>query len=381
MHEPVYLFCAFVSNNAVGFWSSRRKVHFLIFLGGNGFAKGFVPLGTTMCFPPCFSERGTGRRLSRAKVWRGYFYMGRFGAGTPKRHVVWSPDENFVANLVREGGHMCKPEREALCGAKTARSYIDPKTGQRRHVGVKNTLKESQKLVRLQTFLLFEPWLNTLKTVVAAIWPTPCGSHVFTSCDLQKLLSTLCFYLMQGGRGACPPRTYTAKFGAEIARYFRESSLEDSWLQTCECWFHLFPLKQKHIYGHVLGQEFFPSPMLSVEINWGKSDFELFAEGLDLENIKYEDLGDPCDDASCLIFEGLVQCVRFGSTLPETLRARLASKKCSATSWDASICGHPVNGNLGLRLVGGLGLVSKHLRPQTTMCYNTLKLSLFWAPY
>ena len=170
------------------------------------------------------------------KVWRGYFYMGRFGAGTPKRHVVWSSDEQFVAELVRQGGYLSKAEKDALCGAKTARSYEDPRTGQRRHVGVKKTLKQSQKLsahkggnlipsVCFRTggnnsskpqyvfcfVFLAGCWLGKEKTGYAKCGFAPLQKHFF----LQRHL-----------------RTYTPLFGATIARYFRERSLEEPVVET-----------------------------------------------------------------------------------------------------------------------------------------------------
>ncbi|CAJ1350123.1 unnamed protein product, partial [Effrenium voratum] len=82
---------------------------------------------------------------SRVNVWRGYWWMGVFGAPSAKRHCGWSNDEGFIGQLVAEGGYLSKREREAVTSAKLTRSYVDEQ-GRRKFVGQKLQLKRSQPL-------------------------------------------------------------------------------------------------------------------------------------------------------------------------------------------------------------------------------------------
>ena len=49
---------------------------------------------------------------------RGYWYMGKFGGPSPKRHVAWSNDEGFVQELLARGAYMSITERNALGATK-----------------------------------------------------------------------------------------------------------------------------------------------------------------------------------------------------------------------------------------------------------------------
>eukprot|EP00439_Symbiodinium_sp_Y106_P019305 s4576_g2.t1 len=49
--------------------------------------------------------------LSRTEqVMRGYWYMGKFGGPSPKRHVAWSNDEGFVQELLARGVAVVAPK-------------------------------------------------------------------------------------------------------------------------------------------------------------------------------------------------------------------------------------------------------------------------------
>ena len=74
------------------------------------------------------------------------FYMGRFGAASPKRHRVWSNDVGLLAPLAQRAGYMSRQEQQQ-CGTKTTTKYTD-KHGVRRHVGNKEALRQSQHLAR-----------------------------------------------------------------------------------------------------------------------------------------------------------------------------------------------------------------------------------------
>ena len=69
--------------------------------------------------------------------------MGVFGAQSAKRHCAWSNDQDFVGQLVAEGGNLSKREKEAVTSAKLTRSYVDS-AGLKRFVGQKQQLKRSQ---------------------------------------------------------------------------------------------------------------------------------------------------------------------------------------------------------------------------------------------
>lgn len=72
------------------------------------------------------------------------FYMGKFGGSTPKPHRVWSNDERLLSGLTARAGFMSKAE-QSCCPGQTVKKYID-KNGKKRHVGIKNALKDSQSL-------------------------------------------------------------------------------------------------------------------------------------------------------------------------------------------------------------------------------------------
>ena len=79
------------------------------------------------------------------KVWRGYFYAGRFGAASPKRHLCWSNDEGFVNELLARGGYLSATDRAKIA---TRLSKKTMKHGVPAFTGVKKLLKQSQPLVQ-----------------------------------------------------------------------------------------------------------------------------------------------------------------------------------------------------------------------------------------
>lgn len=68
--------------------------------------------------------------------------MGKFNGSTPKPHRAWSNDEKFLSRLVERAGSMTR-EEQSRCPGKTTRKYVD-KNGIKRHVGLKDALKDSQ---------------------------------------------------------------------------------------------------------------------------------------------------------------------------------------------------------------------------------------------
>ena len=79
------------------------------------------------------------------QVWRGYFYAGKFGAASPKRHLCWSNDEGLVQELLGRGGYLSATDRAKLSSRLATKSL---QQGVPRFTGVKKLLKQSQPLVQ-----------------------------------------------------------------------------------------------------------------------------------------------------------------------------------------------------------------------------------------
>ena len=80
--------------------------------------------------------------------------MARFDGNTPKRHVIWSNDEQFIAKIVEQGGYLSALDKRSLSGMALATNKIDPKTGRKVFTGVRKRLKASQNLVSIQFLAL-----------------------------------------------------------------------------------------------------------------------------------------------------------------------------------------------------------------------------------
>lgn len=85
------------------------------------------------------------------QVWATIFYMGRFGASSPKRHKVWSNDKAILEMLHHRAGFMSRQQQQACSTTKLVRTYFD-KNGVKRCVGIKENLRNSQYLVRKRVF-------------------------------------------------------------------------------------------------------------------------------------------------------------------------------------------------------------------------------------
>ena len=70
------------------------------------------------------------------------WYMGKFQGPSPKRHVGWSNDEQFMQQIVTRGGYLSIPERQALGESKLVRK--DVKNGKKTFSGNKTALRASQ---------------------------------------------------------------------------------------------------------------------------------------------------------------------------------------------------------------------------------------------
>ena len=69
--------------------------------------------------------------------------MGKFGARSPKRHVGWSNDEEFIGALVSSGGYLSVAEKNKLGQHKLAKT-VRKATGKVTYTGLKDNLKASQ---------------------------------------------------------------------------------------------------------------------------------------------------------------------------------------------------------------------------------------------
>ena len=82
------------------------------------------------------------------KVWRGYFWAGKFGGLSPKRHLCWSNDEGFVAELLGRGGYLSATDWAKLSTRLTKKNGKLGPNGVPSFTGVKKLLKQSQPLVQ-----------------------------------------------------------------------------------------------------------------------------------------------------------------------------------------------------------------------------------------
>ena len=78
------------------------------------------------------------------QVYTATFYMGNFGAATPKRHKLWSNDEELLNKIAYRAGYMSRQIQGSFT-TKTTHKYVD-KRGVKRCVGIKQALKNSQNL-------------------------------------------------------------------------------------------------------------------------------------------------------------------------------------------------------------------------------------------
>ena len=148
--------------------------------------------------------------LSPVKVYGCTFYMGKFNGPTPKRHRLFSNDRNFLQPISDIAGYMSRLE-QSQCKVKTARSYHD-KQGVRRHVGNKETLRDSQKLCynskicfSLGQLGSFHKWSSFSQVMMGVL------SQSFVQHMIQHL------------------RTYTREFGQFVAKTIMER-IRVSWL-------------------------------------------------------------------------------------------------------------------------------------------------------
>ena len=78
------------------------------------------------------------------EVWRGHWYMAKFGAASQKRHAGWSNHFGFIERLQRHGGFLSEEEKQALGKSKLTTRGVSKKTGKVTYTGNKTHLKASQ---------------------------------------------------------------------------------------------------------------------------------------------------------------------------------------------------------------------------------------------
>ena len=71
-------------------------------------------------------------------------YMGVFGSGSVKPHLLFSNDAGLLENIAAVAGSLCQLDR-TKCTVQTTRKYID-RNGKRRCVGIPDALRESAYL-------------------------------------------------------------------------------------------------------------------------------------------------------------------------------------------------------------------------------------------
>ena len=69
--------------------------------------------------------------------------MAKFGALSPKRHIGWSNDEDFIGGLVSSGGYLSEAEKAKLGEHKLAKT-VRKACGKVTYTGLKENLKRSQ---------------------------------------------------------------------------------------------------------------------------------------------------------------------------------------------------------------------------------------------
>lgn len=100
-------------------------------------------------------------------MWTCFFYMGRFGGSTPKRHRLWSNDPDLLTSIAGRAGYMSKQEMEQ-CVFRTVRKYVDG-NGVKRHVGNKEVLRESQCLCHLPYYVILFHAFVSQKQIVCLV--------------------------------------------------------------------------------------------------------------------------------------------------------------------------------------------------------------------
>ena len=83
--------------------------------------------------------------------------MGVFGSGSPKRHRLFSNDEQLLTTMCSKAGYMSRADQDS-CSSKLVRKYID-KHGIKRCVGNKDALRESAYLALCKS-KLFLGWVG-----------------------------------------------------------------------------------------------------------------------------------------------------------------------------------------------------------------------------
>ena len=71
--------------------------------------------------------------------------MGKFKGPSPKRHLGWSNDEEFMQQLMTRGGYLSVVERQALGESRLCKR--GNKAGKASFTGCKQLLKQSQIFV------------------------------------------------------------------------------------------------------------------------------------------------------------------------------------------------------------------------------------------
>ena len=79
-----------------------------------------------------------------SKVFRGMWWMGKFGGPSPKRHLGFSNDETFMTMLMRQGGYLSVQERLQLGKSKLTKRGVSGATNKPTFTGCKKHLKQSQ---------------------------------------------------------------------------------------------------------------------------------------------------------------------------------------------------------------------------------------------
>ena len=90
--------------------------------------------------------------------------MGRFGGETPKRHRLWSNDQLLLEGISCKAGYMFRAE-QSQCPGQTTKKYVD-RNGVKRHVGIKEALRNSQHLVSMEVISYFKFLVLTIILVM-----------------------------------------------------------------------------------------------------------------------------------------------------------------------------------------------------------------------
>ena len=69
--------------------------------------------------------------------------MAKFGGPSPKRHLGFSNDANFIQQLLDRGGYLSQDERRALGESRLTKRGVSS-AGKTTYTGVKKFLKQSQ---------------------------------------------------------------------------------------------------------------------------------------------------------------------------------------------------------------------------------------------